>query len=259
MIQTIVNDFIQIILYLVVIPSILGTLLVIINHNNKQKIVNILGFRAQVFGAFIGIIIHELSHLLMALVFRHKITSFRLVRLPSRKDPDDNSLGYVNHSWNERSVYQQVGNVFIGVAPIIGNTLAILALTQWLLPQVVATFESSGDFLDVSLLSGAPFGFWGLLIWVILCSNICTGGFDLSSADIKNARIGIVGFLIILVVISIPIGLFGWSLDGFKQFMIIIYSAMAFALVVSLLTNAAIRLLGRFKTSRATSRPRHLG
>lgn len=74
------------------------------------------GIGGQIGFGFLGIMIHEASHLLMALVFGHHVDQFRLVRIPTA---DNDTLGYVHHTWNNRNLYQNMGNLFIGVAPIL--------------------------------------------------------------------------------------------------------------------------------------------
>lgn len=257
--HTLLSNYGQILLYLIIIPGILGTLLVLVNHNSKQLIVNQFGFHAQIFGGALGIIIHEFSHLIMAVVFGHKITGFRPIRIPNRNDPNDTSLGYVNHTWNQRRFYQQFGNLLIGLAPLIGNTIAILLLTQWLMPQLLLTWTSlitTQSWLDVSIFSGAPFSGWSLLIWLLLCSNICTGGFDLSRSDLTNAVTGVVGLIIVLAVVGGLVSVFSFSLTGFRTWMLTVATAMLFALVVSGLTNLILRLIGH---RQIRQRPRHLG
>ena len=64
--------------------------------------------------------IHELSHALMCLVFRHKITDIRLVSFKGGLG------GYVNHTWNPRSPYQGLGLFFIAIAPLITAIVALL-------------------------------------------------------------------------------------------------------------------------------------
>lgn len=256
--QTLLTTYGQLVLYLVIIPGLLGSALVVVNHNTKQQIVNLFGFHAQIFGGCLGIIIHEFSHLIMAVIFGHKITGFRPLRIPNQNDPTDLSLGYVNHTWDQHRFYQQFGNLFIGIAPLIGNTLAILALTDWLLPELLASWSSfveTHSFLDVSLLSGAPFSGWSVLIWLILCSNICAGGFDLSRSDLTNAASGLIGLVLILIVVGGLIALIGLSLSGFKAVMVTIAFTMGFALLVSGVTNLLVRLLGKRKSPL---RPRHL-
>jgi hypothetical protein len=57
----------------------------------------------------VGVPIHELSHATFALIFGHKIKSIKLFQ-----KPDENEvMGYVQHSYNQGSIYQQAGNFFI--------------------------------------------------------------------------------------------------------------------------------------------------
>ena len=62
----------------------------------------------------IGTPIHELSHAIACVLFGHKITGIKLLDLSF----SNTTLGYVNHSWNTRSVYQSIGCFFIAIAPL---------------------------------------------------------------------------------------------------------------------------------------------
>lgn len=64
-------------IYLFLIPILLGGSLSLISRHNKQLIVNIWGVKAQLLLGGIGVIIHELSHSLVALLFGHHITRMR--------------------------------------------------------------------------------------------------------------------------------------------------------------------------------------
>ena len=61
----------------------------------------------------IGIIIHELSHLVIAVIFRHKITAIQLIT-----HDNHTSSGFVKTSYNSKSIYQKLGTFFIALAPI---------------------------------------------------------------------------------------------------------------------------------------------
>ncbi|RXA18484.1 hypothetical protein EQO05_10885 [Methanosarcina sp. MSH10X1] len=90
--------------------------------------------------AWIGTPIHELGHLLMCYVFRHRINKFKLFDRKAK----DGVLGYVNHSWNPKSLYQNIGNFFIGMGPIFSGTAALILGMHLLLPD---SFARAADYL----------------------------------------------------------------------------------------------------------------
>jgi len=79
--------------------------------------------------AWIGVPVHELGHALFALIFGHKITKIVLFK-PSEPG---GLWGYVNHTYNSRSIYQRIGNFFIGIGPIIVGSVVIYLLGYFLL------------------------------------------------------------------------------------------------------------------------------
>ena len=81
-----------------------------------------------------GVMVHEVGHAFFCVLFGHRIVSMRLFR-PGR----DGTLGYVEHSWNRRNLYQSVGNFFIGTGPIWFGSALIYLLTAWLLGSRVTT------------------------------------------------------------------------------------------------------------------------
>ena len=95
----------------------------------QRAAVRLVGWRAflLVFG-WLGTAVHELSHALFCVLFGHRVTELRLF------DPraSDGSLGYVRHAYNPRNPVHQIGNLFIGIAPVLVGgaalTLAAFAL-----------------------------------------------------------------------------------------------------------------------------------
>lgn len=105
---------------------IFGFIFNVIENKNNQLIQRALGEKIIIFTGFIGTVVHEVSHMIMALIFNHKIVKVELFR--PRKYKEDGILGFVKSTYNPNSIYQQVGNFFIGIAPMIFGTLTI-----WLL------------------------------------------------------------------------------------------------------------------------------
>lgn len=91
----------------------------------------VFGWTGIIVTGVIGTPIHEVSHWLMAKIFRHQVHSVSLF------SPDRNSgkLGHVEHSYDRRSSYQSMGNFFIGSSPIIFCSLALIALLYFFFPN----------------------------------------------------------------------------------------------------------------------------
>ena len=173
----------------------------------------------------IGTPIHEFSHALMCVVFRHKIHRICLFRIG-----DDGVLGFVEHSHNPKSIYQTIGNFFIGIAPITVGGVVLLLLMRFMVPGLY--FDFSGYISDFIKLSGDDFGiewvYYALLLlrglgvslidyiltgdgWVVvyLIISFCIAlHMNLSGADIKNALPSIPWLLLILAVVNLLLGLF---------------------------------------------------
>ncbi|MFR0583130.1 hypothetical protein ACLUX0_02315 [Limosilactobacillus mucosae] len=232
-------------LFLVLIPVFLGTITVLISRRNKVLTVVIGGFYAQIILGGIGVIIHELSHLLMALLFGHQIVSFRLLHIPNPSNPGDNALGYVNHAWNEHSFYQRVGNVFIGIAPVVGCTLAIIGLTQWLVPGIFELWQAviaQTEIPQIQLTAGC------LILWLILIANIAIGGFDLSSADLENSATGLMMLLAVFLITALILSQFTTGplvAQILQNWLAPFYWSMIFALLINLLMLGILSLLSR--------------
>jgi len=89
------------------------------------------GWRGLLWTAWLGTPIHEYSHALMAVIFRHKIDQVVLFS----PNASTGELGHVNHSYNPRSFYQSLGNFFIGLAPLIIGPVILVVLLYILVSQ----------------------------------------------------------------------------------------------------------------------------
>ncbi len=90
-----------------------------------------IGWAGILWTAWIGTPIHELGHVVLATIFRHRIHRISLFQ----PNPNTGNLGSVEHSFNPKSLYQRIGNFFIGAAPLLFGTLFLTALLLILVPQ----------------------------------------------------------------------------------------------------------------------------
>ena len=67
----------------------------------------------------------------MCVLFRHKIVATQF--FPT--DTSQGALGYVQHQYNHKSVYQRIGNFFIGIGPIISGITALILLMRYFVPD----------------------------------------------------------------------------------------------------------------------------
>ena len=110
---------------------IFGFVLYVLSSITRRIFAKTLGSKTEVYlTGWIGTPIHELSHALFCLIFRHKINDIKLFNTKS------DTIGYVLHSYDSRSWYQQIGNFFIGVGPIIIGTLIVYLLFILLAPEL---------------------------------------------------------------------------------------------------------------------------
>ncbi|MBU7446717.1 MULTISPECIES: hypothetical protein [Lactiplantibacillus] len=243
-------------LILIGVPGVFAWLLTLVNRQTKANLVNHYGINSQVYCVFLGIIIHELSHLIVALIFRHGIHSVRLLKLPRLHQVDDSdeamALGYVNHTWNRHSLYQVIGNLFIGVAPIFGCTAALLGLDRLLAPGLFRavflladTPEQPQWAASLHALTTTPVSWWQALLLLFLTLTIVIGGFDLSPADYQNSAIGLystVGLIIVITSILTLIGITGW-LHQLVTWGLLVAMILSYSLLLSLIVMAVTRLL----------------
>ncbi len=176
---------------------------------------------------WLGTPIHELSHVLACLIFNHKVTEVALFQ-PDRKS---GRLGYVQHSWSKGNWYQEFGNIFIGVAPLIGGSIALGALLWIFYPDaaraaVEAARESSsseggsstsaigqvmgsvwaigGTILQWSHLFTAKF--W-VFVYLVLCvgSHMAPSGSDYQGATRGALMLGLLFGAVTLVLAAVRI------------------------------------------------------
>ena len=211
---------------------------------------------------FIGTPIHEASHALMCLIFGHKILEIKFFQPNS----SDGTLGYVNHSYNPKNIYQKVGNLFIGIAPILIGSAILGGLLYLLLPEMFMNtlrdlnqVDFISDFGQSFISIGRAFlnmfsyvGNWKWWIFLLIGSFIALH-MTLSKADFKGALSGIIVFLLIffivdLVLLSINKNLlvsFTNAILTFGTFLLFFFCIFLLIAVVLLIISALVGKTGR--------------
>jgi hypothetical protein len=174
---------------------------------------------------WIGTPIHELGHAIFCLIFRHQITEMKLYTPNS----EDGTLGYVNHSFDPKSLYQKIGNFFIGIGPIIFGTFVLYALLYFLVPNSKAVLNSI-EIQSNILVKGVHGEFSGILsslwettrntletlfrrgnfvdyrFWIFLYLSMCISShMELSPPDIKGAWRGLLSLVLFFFIINLII------------------------------------------------------
>ncbi|MHA8137989.1 hypothetical protein ACYATM_02765 [Lactobacillaceae bacterium Scapto_B20] len=241
--STLIQNNFTALLEVIIIPTLFIIGLRRISHSCKQLIANRYQIHGQIFFGWLGIMIHEFSHLVVAIVFGHKITGFRLLHIPS--GPTDNQLGYVNHTYNPKNSYQRMGNLFIGIAPIFGCAIALIVATKLLNPALLVQFQQLPE-LNFSWSMFNLSNIWQLLLLILIASNIAVGGFDLSDADLQHTKFGLLA-LVVLVIIATSfatlLGVDAQYLNWLHAVSTIVDGSFFFSLVIAMLSNGLIRLI----------------
>lgn len=185
-----------------------------LGHLSKIILVDNLGNNSQLVVGGLGVIIHELGHAIFAYLFGHQVTHVQLLNTNYRQS---GALGSVDHKWNNRNVYQMLGNFFIGLAPYYMCSVALYLLQKFLLKaqfsvssltqslntsttiSVSTLFSSVLDNLKSSFANAS----WGMVIvYIILTIMIASTGYDLSRNDFMTVNKGILPWVVVLIVLG---------------------------------------------------------
>lgn len=202
-------------LALVIMPLVTAEILRLLGNYTKQRLVDNFGNNSQIVIGGLGVIIHELAHLITACIFLHCIGKFSL--LEPRAYQYTGNLGYVNHYWHAGNLYESLGNFFTGLAPCFVCSEVLWMIHGFLFST--PTYNYSGAYN----LSGAfklaltnvmyPFGnfSWQLIIYLILIVMISSTGYGLSSDDMRNVYSGLPYWIGLLIIIYILVAFLGLS------------------------------------------------
>lgn len=224
--QTLLTSVIQL-FSLIGVIIVIGFILGYLESLTRTYWSRAFGRKGFLLTAWIGVPVHELGHAIMCLVFRHKIVATQF--FPT--DTSQGALGYVQHQYNQKSVYQRIGNFFIGIGPIISGITALILLMRYFVPKSYYLFNTNLEktvtstsinldmiqnmFLSTFFLLKSLFTMNNLLtpsFWLFLFIAICISAhIALSKPDIKGSIDGVIVMFILLFLFNIIAGLFQYD------------------------------------------------
>jgi hypothetical protein len=218
---------------------------------------------------WLGTLIHEIAHLVVALLFRHRIASFHGFTL----DPYARVQGSVNTKYHAGSLYQYIGLFFIGIAPVVFGTLVIyLALFGLFHGQIAEVWRVidrrntiSGPGASSILSSGLAFlGFvfrpqhlldWRLYLFLYIAFAVGSS-IRLSDADVTAATPGCLTFIVLLFLFNtvlLSLGSAGSATFAWlTQYYTFLYILLCFVILLDVLAIAILWLPAAVRSSKHT-------
>jgi hypothetical protein len=259
-------------LYLVGAIIVIGFILGALERVSNSYLIKAFGPRGVMVTAWIGTPIHEIGHLIQCFIWGHRVSRVRLLQL----NHPSGILGFVEHHYNPNSMYQQVGNFFIGLGPIFSGIGSLIIGMYFFVPQSFLAFKTeveqriTFEQLDITVLKT----FWDSIS--ILCKSLFTlenlinplfwlfliiafsisSHIALSKSDIKGSAKGLSMMFFILFLFNIISRFFNWDsyelivkLAGYNAYVLAFGSiALLFSLVtlfISVILFKGKRILAR--------------
>ena len=132
-------------LLVLVAPFVVFTVLIhFLERLIQIRLASRFGWKSVLWTGWLGTPIHELSHVVLCKIFRHRVEEVALF------EPDLKSgrLGYVKHTWIPGNWFEEVGTFFIGLAPLAGGSLALAGLLWFFFPEAVSNMIASSGIGD---------------------------------------------------------------------------------------------------------------
>lgn len=242
----------------IIVASIVGVIIIygfilgLLEDLSRKNLLRSLGYWGVIFTAP-GVVIHELSHYIGCKIFRYNVKSVKLFRPIEGKR--DGCLGYVSYKYDEDNVVQKIGLFFVGSAPIVGGTIAMLGLMWLLLPDTfstifdnIKTMINQNNIVDIKsfiLLQYESFmnlvkilftneNMHNILFWVFMYLGICISShIGLSSADLKGSLSGLITLFIVTLLLGLILMLFGDALTKYISYLGIYNAILSSILTIS--------------------------
>lgn len=196
----------------------------------------------------IGTIIHELSHLVTAVIFFHTPTKVELFRPTQGKI--DGVLGVVEHSY-KKTYYCMAGNFFIGCAPMVVGSFISMNLLRLIKIDVVNIGNNLINFDKRFLLSSFNnIDYKNPITYIVLFVTISIAiSMNMSSKDVQNSLVGIPSLFVVVLIIYINSKLFGdigKSSSIFTSICLGYIKMLLLGLLISIMTLIFNRILSIF-------------
>ncbi|HZL99277.1 MAG TPA: hypothetical protein VFD43_03405 [Planctomycetota bacterium] len=217
------------------------------------RLVSRIGWSGVWLTGWLGVPVHELSHAAACVVFGHKIQRMRLFA----PDRATGRLGDVRHAFDPKNPWQQAGRFFIGVAPLVGGSLVLWALSATLGPDglrfqplaagpgpasAVAAAVDQGAALLRGLSEPAVLGRWTTWVFLYLC--LCVGAHMApSGTDLKGGVTGLALLLAALFAANLIVLACGDRPEGFEALALAAVAPLLVLLLLALILGVVFLLL----------------
>tara|TARA_B100000700_G_C14986088_1_gene828913 strand:- start:716 stop:1564 length:849 start_codon:yes stop_codon:yes gene_type:complete len=225
---------------------LLGFILAKIQKATNKHYTKTIGWRGIYITAWIGTPVHEFGHIFFAKIFKHKIDAFSLFS----PNPDTGGLGYVHHSHNKHSFYQNLGNFFIGSAPMIFGAITLVSFLFLLVPNaqdVLAPLQQTNTTISSLLIAitssiAKLFSLTNLRsgsFWLFLYLSFCVSSHMApSKQDRKNMWHGAIWFFGLLLIINSILLLFNIDprqyIANVLQHLSAVFTIFLYALIIAI-------------------------
>ena len=158
-------------------------------------------------------------------------------------------LGHVDHSYSKFSLYQKVGNFFIGAAPMIFGSIMLVILVYFILPNGKEIFlpltQTDSSFQSILLASNKTllglFSIKNIMLWhfwLFLYLSFCIAShLAPSRADRKSMWSGLGYIILILILVNIFSILFKIDITKYilniNQYLGIFTAIFFYAIIIS--------------------------
>jgi len=226
---------------------VFGFVLSKLQHWTQENYQRSVGWKGILWTAWLGTPIHELGHIIFAKIFLHKITSVALFE----PNADTGELGCVDHSYKKYSLWQRLGNFFIGAAPLIFGSLFLVGLLYFLVPNGKEIFSPLANSLNTlpSFLTGLKQTFINLFsaenirawnFWLFIYVSFCIAShLAPSKQDRKGMWGGFFWIILLLIIVNLIALLSHANLTQYilkiGQYLKIFTAIFTYALLISFL------------------------